>query len=200
MPIADVSEQGDVVRELSLHILDLVQNSLRAGARLIEVEVVEDSSTDRLIITVKDDGCGMDAEFVKKVLDPFTTTRTTRKVGLGLSLLHMAAKQCNGDLSISSKPGKGTTVRAEFQHSHIDRMPLGDMMGTILTVILSNPELNIVYRHRVDEREWEVDTRVIKSEVGSEALTLPPVVEWLRGYLDKGQKYLYGGVGDEVSG
>ncbi|NMB46010.1 MAG: ATP-binding protein [Firmicutes bacterium] len=189
------------MRELALHILDLVQNSLRAGARMIEVEIVEDVDLDSLAIIIRDDGCGMEQALVKRVLDPFTTTRTTRKVGLGLPLLQMATERSAGEFSIDSKPGQGTVVKASFQHSHIDRMPLGDVGGTMLTVIVSNPTVDVVYRHRVGNRLWEVDTRVIKAEVGEEALTLPVVIQWLRSYLEQGKSYLYGGVvSDEISG
>ncbi len=189
------------MRELALHILDLTQNSLRAGAQLIEVEILEDVGLDSLVITIRDDGCGMEQALLERVLDPFTTTRTTRKVGLGLPLLRMAAERSQGKLSISSTPGQGTVVTASFQHSHIDRMPLGDMPGTMLVVMASNPTVDVVYRHRVNDRVWEVDTRVIKAEVGDEALTLPVVIQWLKSYLEQGKKYLDGGaLLDEISG
>ena len=189
------------MRELALHVLDVIQNSLRAGAKLIEVEIVEDTALDSLVITIEDDGCGMDKTLVRKVLDPFTTTRTTRKVGLGIPLLKMAVERSAGNLSISSEPGKGTVVTARFQHSHIDRMPLGDMASTMLAVIVSNPAVDVVYRHRVNDRIWEVDTRTIKAEVGEEALTLPVVMQWLRSYLEQGNSYLHGGaLADEIFG
>jgi len=191
---------GDKMRELALHVLDLVQNSLRAGASLIEIEITESTDLDQLTITVRDNGCGMDEELREKVLDPFTTTRTTRRVGLGLPLMQMAAQQAGGSIAVDSAPGKGTVVKAVFQHSHIDRMPLGDMAGTVLSVIISNPDIDLVYKHRVNGREWELDTRLIKAEVGEEALGLPAVIDWLRSYLEEGQNYLYGGVtADEVS-
>ncbi len=189
------------MRELALHVLDLVQNSLRAGARLIEVEILEDIGLDSLMIIIRDDGYGMEQALLERVLDPFATTRTTRRVGLGLPLLKMAAERSAGELSINSKPGQGTVVTASFQHSHIDRMPLGDMAGTMLTVIISNPSVDVVYRHRVNDRVWEVDTRIIKTEVGEDALTVPVVIQWLRSYLEQGESYLYGGAtSDEVFG
>ncbi len=182
------------MRELALHVLDLVQNSLRAGAQMIKVEILEDTGLDCLEITIQDDGCGMEQALVEKVLDPFTTTRTTRKVGLGLPLLKMQTERSAGAFHIESEPGQGTVVKASFQHSHIDRMPLGDMVGTMLTVFVSNPSVDVIYRHQVNDRVWEVDTRVIKAEVGKEALTSPVVIQWLRSYLEKGKSYLYGGV------
>ena len=113
----------------------------------------------------------------------------------------MAAERAGGRLTLDSEPGKGRVVEAAFQHSHIDRMPLGDMAGTILTVIISNPKVDLVYRHRVDGRQWEIDTRVIKNEVGEDDQGLPAVFNWFRYYLEEGQKYLYGGaITDEVFG
>ena len=123
------------MKELSLHILDIAENSISAGAKNIEIKIIEDTQADLLQITVQDDGKGMDAETAALLTDPFYTTRTTRKVGLGLPLFKEAAVACNGSMQISSKPGLGTNVVISFQFSHIDRMPLGDLSGTILTLI-----------------------------------------------------------------
>lgn len=180
------------MRELALHVLDIIQNSLRAGATLIKVEIVEDTILDSLVITIEDDGRGMDGALVEKVVDPFTTTRTTRKVGLGIPLLKMAAERSGGEFSISSEPGKGTMVRASFQHSHIDRMPLGNIADTMWTVIIGNPEVDVIYRHLVNQRVFELDTREVKAEIGEDGLTLPVVIEWLRSYLEQGNSYLMG--------
>ncbi|NMB25703.1 MAG: sensor histidine kinase [Firmicutes bacterium] len=180
------------MRELALHVLDIIQNSLRAGAKLIRVEIIEDTVLDSLVITIEDNGCGMDSALAEKVVDPFTTTRTTRKVGLGIPLLKMAAERSGGEFSLSSKPGKGTMVKASFQYSHIDRMPLGNMADTILAVIIGNPAVDMIYCHRVNHRVWELDTRVLKAEVGEDGLTLPVVIEWLRSYLEQGNSYLMG--------
>ena len=152
---------------------------------------MEDTHLDSLVITIKDDRCGMERALLEKVLDPFDYPNYPEG-GLGLPLLKMAAERAAGELSIDSKPGEGTVVTARFQHSHIDRMPLGDMAGSMLTAIISNPAVDVVYRHRVDQRAWEVDTRTIKAEVGEEALTLPVVIQWLKSYLEQGVSYLYG--------
>lgn len=115
------------MKEISLNILDVAQNSLRANATEINILVFFDTAADRLTVSIKDNGCGMSQEFVSRVLDPFTTTRTTRRVGLGLPLFRQSALEAGGDLSIESREGKGTEVAAWFRTSHIDRMPLGDL-------------------------------------------------------------------------
>jgi len=125
------------MRELSLHILDALENSLEAGATAIELTIEEDMRADRLTIAVRDNGRGMSKAQLDRVFDPFFTTRTTRHVGLGVPLFKAAAQRCNGDLTVTSQPGEGTTLQAIFQHSHIDRAPLGDIQGTLLAVILA---------------------------------------------------------------
>ena len=140
------------MRELSLNILDIAQNSLSAGAGLVTLTVDEDSGADSLTLRVEDDGRGMDADTLQRVRDPFYTTRTTRKVGMGIPLFRMAAEMTGGSLDIVSEPGKGTAVTASFSLSHIDRMPLGDMAGTVTALIRLNPGVDFVYRHTVDGR------------------------------------------------
>lgn len=166
--------------ELSLHILDLAENSLAAGASLVTIEVIEDTRADRLTIRVADNGRGMDADLVERVADPFVTTRTTRRVGLGLPFLKQAAELCNGALTIASAQGVGTTITATFQHSHIDRMPLGDLLGTILTLVVGFPHADFVYRHVVGDNVFEFDTRPIKAELGEVALSEPEVLGYLK--------------------
>ena len=145
--------------DLSLHILDVVENSIEAGARNIIIQIWEDLQTDRLTIEISDDGRGMDESTLRKVLDPFYTTRKVRRVGLGLSFLQHAAQLANGDLSIHSQVGQGTTVRATFQHSHIDRMPLGDMAKTLMTLIIGHPEIRFKYAHQKNGQKGQIDTR-----------------------------------------
>ena len=127
------------MRELALHILDLVENSVSAQAQNISICVVEDYAADRLSISVQDDGRGMDADTVAKVIDPFVTSRTTRKVGLGIPLLKAAAEMCEGTLTIDSKLGSGTLIAVDIQLSHIDRMPLGDLAETYLSLLVAHP-------------------------------------------------------------
>jgi len=132
-----------------MHILDVAQNSLDAGATRIEIVIVEDLPSDKLTIRITDNGRGMSQDIVAKVLDPFYTTRTTRRVGLGLPLFAAAAQDCDGDLKIESTEGQGTTVVATFQHSHIDRAPLGDMKSTLMSIIMSEHPCDLHYVHQL---------------------------------------------------
>jgi len=174
------------VRELSLHILDALENSMEAGATRIELFIEEDLENDSLTITIKDNGRGMTEEFARQVLNPFVTTRTTRHVGLGLPLFAAAARRCNGDLSVQSAVGAGTTVTVTFQLSHIDRAPLGDVAGSLMAAILSDRAVDIDYRHKVDSRTFELDTEKVRRELGDVPLSHPSVREWLESTLTQG--------------
>ncbi len=174
--------------EISLHILDIVNNSVKAGANLIGVTVCEDKKNNLLSVTITDDGCGMDAEFLKTVTDPFRTTRTTRKVGMGLSLFKAAAEATGGQFSIASEKGKGTTVFASFVYDHIDRQPLGDMAQTIITVLSGNPSINFLYRHTIDGREFLLDTREVRDILGDVELSSPEIILWLTEFIQEGLK------------
>lgn len=179
------------MKELSLHILDIVQNSVAAGARLIMLDLIEDVNTDLLEFSIKDDGCGMTEEILKKVTDPFTTGRTTRRVGLGIPLLKAAAELTGGGLELTSEPGVGTTVTARFVYDSIDRQPLGNMAETILGIIISYENIDFVYYHRVNEKEFTIDTREIKGILGEVSLNEPEVVLWLSGFLNENETELY---------
>ena len=174
------------MRELSLHILDAMENSIEAGATRIEVTIDENVKQDRLSIVVKDNGRGMSEELMREVLDPFVTTRTTRHVGLGLPLFAAASRRCNGDLEIRSQPGAGTTVTATFQHSHIDRAPLGDIVSTLMATIMSRHAVDVRYEHRADGRTFELDTADVRRELGAVPLTDPLVRDWLEVALSEG--------------
>jgi hypothetical protein len=174
------------MRELSLHILDIVQNSLEAGATLVELTIEEDLTADRLTITVRDNGRGMDEAQLARIFDPFYTTRKTRHVGLGVPLFKAATERCNGDLTITSQVGKGTTLRATFQRSHIDRAPLGDVTGTLMAVILGGT-CDVHYLHRVGEKEFGFHTATIKAELGDVPLTHPAVRQWLQEFIAAGE-------------
>lgn len=178
------------MRELSLNVLDIVQNSISAGARLISIDIIEDIATDTLTIKITDNGKGMTAEQVSKITDPFYTTRTTRRVGLGVPLLKMAAEMSGGHLSIESCVGKGTTLCAVFGYSNIDRMPLGDINGTLVTLISMNPELDFVYHRQKDNQDFTLDTRQLKAELGDVPLSAPEVIEWIKEYLTDGDQTL----------
>jgi hypothetical protein len=174
------------MRELSLHLLDIAENSVAAGARTIRITVREDLAADRLYLAVKDDGKGMDAAMVARVTDPFVTSRTTRKVGLGLPLLKEAAEQCGGYLRITSEVGQGTLVEVEFQHSHIDRMPLGDLASTLLTLLITSSELNWVFHYQVNDQVFYFDNDPIKTELQGVPLTEPSILAFLRELLING--------------
>jgi len=150
------------MEDLSLHILDVVENSIEANALKIEIKIIEDKHKDLLVIEIKDNGRGMNRETVNKVLDPFYTTRTTRKVGMGLSLLAQASRESNGNFEINSKIGVGTEIKATFQYSHIDRKPIGNMNDTIVTLIISHPEINFIYEHQDDDGKYILDSNEIK--------------------------------------
>jgi hypothetical protein len=167
------------MRELSLHILDLVENALTAGADRITVRVEESTTEDRLSIRVRDNGRGMPAEKIRHLDDPFVTSRETRRVGLGLSLLAAAARRCDGGLSVASDPGRGTSVQADFRRSHIDRAPMGDIAATLGVVMLANPDIDFSYSHRVDENGFTFNTRELNSELEGRALSDPIVIHHL---------------------
>lgn len=171
------------MKELSLHILDIVQNSIAAGAGLIEIEVVEKTQENLMIISIKDNGCGMSEELLKAVIDPFTTSRTTRSVGLGISLFKLAAEQCEGRLSIESKLNVGTKLIASFRHSHIDRQPLGSISQTIAQLVLCNSMVEFVYRHKTDNSEFEFDTAEVKKVLDGVEITNTEVISWIEGYI-----------------
>lgn len=187
------------MKDLSLHILDLSQNSVSAGASLVEITIHEDTAKDKLIIYIEDNGKGMDKDFLEKVKDPFVTTRTSRKVGLGIPLMLAACKRCDGDLTIESEKNVGTKLTATFRHSHIDRAPMGDMAETMLSLILSGSDgsaaIDFVYRHIVDDRDFCLDTREIRAALGNEvSLWEPDVLMWIKDYINEGLMNLRGGV------
>jgi anti-sigma regulatory factor (Ser/Thr protein kinase) len=147
------------MRDISLHILDIAENSVKAGAKNIEIIIEEDGKKDMLTVEITDDGGGMEPAMAEKVTDPFVTTRTTRKVGLGLPLLKTSVEQAEGTLTVDSVLGKGTKVKAIFKLSHIDRKPLGNMTDTILALVMFNTEVNIKYIHRYNGKEFAFDTK-----------------------------------------
>jgi len=178
------------VRELSLHLLDIVENSLEAGATRVLVDVAEDTIRNRLTIKVEDNGRGMDQTTLARALDPFFTTRTTRHVGLGLPLLRAAAQRCDGDLRIQSRPGHGTTVAADFRRDHIDRAPLGDIESTLLALVLMVGESDIRYTQRRDKKVFALDTAELREALGSVPLGHPRVRAWVQQYIQEGLESL----------
>lgn len=179
------------MRELSLHIMDIMQNSVTAGSKLTELVLNEQPEEDLLEFTITDNGCGMDEEMLLRVTDPFTTGRTTRRVGLGIPLLKLAAETAGGGIEISSKVGEGTRILAKFCYNHIDREPLGDMAETVHQLITSYEEVDFIYKHVVEDREFTLDTREIKKILGGVSLKTPEVLSWLLEYLKDGENELY---------
>ncbi len=137
------------MEDLSLHVLDIAENAVRAEAKRIEIVVDEDLDNNMLAVEIVDDGRGMDGETLKRAMDPFFTTKKAKRVGLGLSLLAQAASQSGGRMEVGSQPGRGTKIRATFEYDHPDRKPLGDMTQTLTTLIVGNPDVDVVYEHRV---------------------------------------------------
>lgn len=180
-----------------MHIMDLVQNSISAGATFIAIKIVEDQREDVLAIQIDDNGHGIDAKTLENVFDPFYTTRTTRRVGLGLSLFREAARRCDGDVEISSQIGKGTSVKGVFRWSHIDRAPLGDIAGSIAALVAANPHIDFFYVHSYNGKVFEFDTRVLREKLGDIPLNDIGVISWICEYLREGISNLYGGAGNE---
>jgi anti-sigma regulatory factor (Ser/Thr protein kinase) len=178
------------VRELALHVLDLLQNAREAGATSVELRVEEDGAADRLTIEVADNGRGMEEETVRRITDPFFTTRKTRHVGLGLPLLASAAERCSGSLAVESAPGRGTRVTASFRLGHIDRAPLGDLPSTLLCFLLGEPYCDLMYTHRRDATECSLDTRRVREAIGPVPIGHPAVRDWLIHTLTQGEECL----------
>jgi len=171
------------MRELSLNVLDLVQNSIAAEAHKVAVTVTESEASDSLMVAIEDDGRGMEKEFLARVTDPFTTTRTTRRVGMGIPLFKMEAEMAGGSFEITSHPGEGTSLFASFQRSHLDTPPLGDMAGTVAAIVQSTPDMEFFYEHRTDTGEFLFSTTEIREALGDVSLSEPAVVEWIREYV-----------------
>ena len=182
------------MRELSLNILDVAQNSISAGAKLVEIKVSESSERNTLLIQINDDGCGMDEETLRNVQDPFFTTRTTRKVGMGIPLFKMAAEMTGGEFSIDSAVGEGTRVSALFRTDHVDFTPLGDIDSTVVTLVTMNTQIDFAYTLKVDGNEFTLSTRQLKELLGDVPLDMPEVVMWIKDYLKEQTQIIRGGV------
>jgi len=179
--------------EISMNVLDITENSIRAGASLITIDVAVDEAADRLKIVIEDNGCGMTKEQVEHVEDPFFTTRTTRKVGLGVPFYKMAALNTGGDFSIVSEPGRGTRTAASFGLRNIDRMPLGDINGTIYTLIRFNTDIDFVYTYTFNDKSFTLDTREFRQILEGVPLDSPDVAQYIKDYLDENKQETDGG-------
>lgn len=182
------------MQDLSLHILDLVQNSIAAKATVVEISIIEDGNKDWLTIKISDNGKGIENQIIDKVTDPFYTTRTTRKVGLGLPLFKAAAERCGGSFSIRSTLNVGTCIEANFILSHIDRPPFGDLAETLLAIIICNPCVDIVYSHKTNSGSFVLDTREIRAKITGIPIDHPDVIDWIRSYIVEGLMKINGGV------
>lgn len=178
------------MRELSLNVLDIAQNSVSAKASLVEVELIEDTEKHELLIGIYDNGKGMTQEQVKNVRDPFFTTRTTRKVGMGIPLFKFAAEMTGGKLEIESEVGVGTKVRAYFKTDHLDFTPIGDMTSTIISLVTMNLHIDFIYRRKFNDKEFTVDTRQLKEILGDVPLNEPSIASWITQYINENTKQL----------
>ncbi|MBQ8688783.1 MAG: sensor histidine kinase [Clostridia bacterium] len=177
------------MKELSLNILDIAENSAKANATFIEIGITE--AEDTLVLTIADDGCGMSAETVESVINPFFTTRTTRKVGLGIPLLKLAAEQTGGELDIKSKMASdtdaehGTVVRALFYKNHVDCTPLGDVAQTLITLIQGHPDIDFVFVHKKGDKSVALDTRELRVVLEDVPLHTYEVIMWIKDNLEE---------------
>ena len=182
-----------MMTEISLNVLDVSENSTRAGASLVTILVTADTADDKLTIVIADDGCGMTEEQVAHVTDPFFTTRTTRKVGLGIPFFKYAAESTGGNFHIESEPGKGTSVTAVFGLSHIDRMPLGDITSTIHNLIIYHPDTDFIYTYQYDDSSFTLDTRQMREILDGIPLNAPEVSDYILEYLTENKQETDGG-------
>lgn len=172
-----------MMTEISLNILDIAQNSVSAHANLIEISVEINQKIDLLTIKINDNGCGMTAEQAINAQDPFYTTRTTRKVGLGIPFFKQAALSCGGSFNLESAPGNGTRIEAAFRLTHIDRMPLGDITSTMYSLITFHPDIDFLYTYRVDDKSFLLDTKELRCILQDVPLSDPQVATFIRDYL-----------------
>ncbi|MBQ4103268.1 MAG: sensor histidine kinase [Clostridia bacterium] len=174
-----------MMRELSLNILDIAQNSISAGASLTEIVVNENTKDKTLLIGIYDNGCGMTEEQVKSVIDPFFTTRTTRKVGMGIPLFKMSCEQTGGKFTIESEKGVGTKINALYKTDSIDFTPLGDIASTIVTIVSMNADKEFLYRRVLDDKEFIFSTVEIKKILDGVPLSESSVMNWIEEYLNE---------------
>lgn len=176
------------MQELSLNILDIAQNSIKAKASFISIIIFKDILNKKMTITIKDNGCGMTKEQVKKVIDPFYTTRTTRKVGLGVPFFKMSAEMTGGSFLINSEVNIGTEIIATYNYNHIDMMSLGDMASTIVSLISVNPDIEFYYLFKIDEKEFNMDTREIKTILKGLPINSNEVISFIKNYVKENQE------------
>lgn len=182
------------MKEIALHILDILENAVRADSDRIDLTVDVNRTMDTLDILIRDNGSGMNEKTVKSVTDPFFTTRSTRKVGLGLPLFLDSTKRSGGSLNIQSKPGEGTLVKARYCLSHIDRPPVGNLTETIVTFLTSSRPIRLIFQYSVDGNSFRMDTLDVKKKLGEVPLNEPEVLCWLSEYIQEGINSCGGGL------
>lgn len=175
-----------MMKDFSMHLLDIVQNSLRAGASRIEIVLEENTAKNQFSFSVTDNGCGMDEELLSSVRDPFRTSRTTRRVGLGIPMLSQTATLCKGNLEIKSAPKQGTMIQAVMELNHIDRPPLGDLAEAVYILITTNPKIRFRYAHTYDQKTFLLDTDELLEVLSEVPLNTPSVAAWIRETLQEG--------------
>ncbi len=181
------------MKELSLHILDIAQNSIKAKATEVQITVMESLRQNWVEIQIRDNGCGMEPAFLEQVTDPFITTRTTRKIGLGLPLLKLSAESAGGKFAISSKVGVGTLVVAGFQLDHLNRVPIGDISSTMVSLLQANEGIRFIYCHQTDQGTFVLDTEELHAQLGAVPLFAPAVLSWVRDYINENLEEIQGG-------
>lgn len=186
------------MRDLSLHLIDIIQNSVSAKASRVSVRLTAFKSNNKLILEIADNGVGMDEAFAKSVIDPFVTTRTTRKIGLGIPLLKASAERAGGSFDISSVRGNGTTLTASFEISNIDRLPLGDIAETVSNIVTASPDIDIDVTLSSDMGKFDFDTAEVKKQLGGVPINEFEVISWIKKYIDEGIKNTFGGVLNEI--
>ncbi|MPN32111.1 hypothetical protein SDC9_179587 [bioreactor metagenome] len=175
-----------MMQDMAMYLLDIANNSLSAQAEHIMIYLAEFDKQDRLILSVADDGCGMDQETVKKVISPFYTTRTTRKIGLGVAFFKALAEQRDGRFTIESELGKGTFIRVDIRKSHLDTPPLGNIAEAMLTLIQANDKVDYCLRYQRDDYEFIFDTRQIRQQLDDVSIADPAILLWIRDYIKEG--------------
>ncbi|SHJ59118.1 Histidine kinase-, DNA gyrase B-, and HSP90-like ATPase [Dethiosulfatibacter aminovorans DSM 17477] len=171
------------MKELSLHVLDIARNSIRAEATRIGIFIEENLEDNKLVISIEDNGKGMDEETLRKIEDPFYTSRDVRRVGLGIPLLKAAVERCNGSIKIQSEEGIGTSLYCEMDYDHIDRAPLGKIQDTIMILLNDSDNYELVYTHVYNGRRFDFDTVEIKEILDGVPLGSPDVLMWIKGYI-----------------
>lgn len=186
-----------MLRDISLHIHDLTENSIAAGARLVTIKLVAENGM--LALEIGDNGKGMSPEMLSRVEDPFTTSRTERKVGMGIPFFKLACEQTGGDFKITSEPGKGTELRGRFVIDNIDRLPLGDIGETVGMLIYESPDLHYIVTLKTSEDEFVFDTDEVREQLEGTPINDFEIVQWIKEYINEGVSNIFGGVLDEIT-